>query len=245
MQPDRHRIMGQLSGASDAALLEMIDSILAHDPDAVQEVVTPLSRPAERIHDMAERLRAGRLAEAFFPDNPEKIADVSAALILDHREPARGYAFGVRKRDGIAIEVEGLKQMRGGILFTDRGWSGAKARRADDRLVVVGNIESSPVAKLSPDPTTTLRAECGYQTAIAVATGGASGSSSERAALRPWRQAVAPPRRTAVRPAVRPMPPWSAAPGFRRAAGCYAATVAVVTSLHGPFSPRVLTHRSM
>jgi hypothetical protein len=167
MRPNRQRIMGQLCDVSDAALLEMIDRVLAHDPDAVQEVVTPLSKPAERIHNVAERLRTGRLAEAFFLANSETIADVAATLILDHRELARGYDFGVRKRDGIAIEVKGMKQMRGGILFTDREWSEAKARRADYWLVVVGNIEANPVAKLFPDPTTTLQAECKYQTTIA------------------------------------------------------------------------------
>lgn len=167
MRPNRQRIMGQLCDVSDAALLEMIDRVLAHDPDAVQEVVTPLSKPAERIQNVAERLRTGRLAEAFFLANSETIADVAATLILDHRELARGYDFGVRKRDGIAIEVKGMKQMRGGILFTDREWSEAKARRADYWLVVVGNIEANPVAKLFPDPTTALQAECKYQTTIA------------------------------------------------------------------------------
>lgn len=167
MRPNRQRIMGQLCDVSDAALLEMIDRVLAHDPDAVQEVVTPLSKPAERIHNVAERLRTGRLAEAYFLANSEAIADVAATLILDHRELARGYDFGVRKRDGIAIEVKGIKQMRGGILFTDREWSEATARRADYWLVVVGNIEANPVAKLFRDPTTTLQAECKYQTTIA------------------------------------------------------------------------------
>lgn len=167
MRPNRQRIMGQLCDISDAGLLEMVDRILAHDPDALDEVVSPLSKPSERIHNVAERLRTGRLAEAFFLANSERIANVAATLILDHRELARGYDFGVRKRDGIAIEVKGMKQMRGGILFTDREWSEAKARRSDYWLVVVGNIESSPVAKLFPDPTTTLQAERKYQTTIA------------------------------------------------------------------------------
>lgn len=166
MRPNRQRIMGQLCDVSDAALLEMIERVLARDPDALQEVVTPLSQPAERIHNVAERLRTGRLAEAFFLANSEKVADVAATLILDHRELARGYDFGVRRRDSVAIEVKGMKQMRGGVLFTDREWSEAKARRADYWLVVVGNIESNPIAKLFPDPATTLRADCKYQTTI-------------------------------------------------------------------------------
>src|SRR5437762_2352406 len=69
MRPNRQRVMGELCEVSDAALLEMIDAILRHDADAVQDVVAPLSKPIQRIHNVAERLRTGRLAEVFFRDN--------------------------------------------------------------------------------------------------------------------------------------------------------------------------------
>ena len=75
--------------------------------------------------------------------------------------------LGTALLDDIAIEVKGLKQKRGGILFTDREWSEAKIRRADFWLVVVGNLESNPIARLIPDPIVTLHAECKYQTTIA------------------------------------------------------------------------------
>ena len=167
MRPNRQRVMGELCDVSDAALMEMIDRILARDPEAVQEVVTPLSKPAERMHNVAERLRTGRVAEQFFLEHSNAIIKIAPSLILDYRALARGYDFGVRERDGIAIEVKGLKQKRGGILFTDREWSEANVRRADFWLVVVGNIEANPIARLIPDPVAALKAECKYQTTIA------------------------------------------------------------------------------
>lgn len=167
MRPNRQRVMGELCDVSDAALLEMIDGVLSHDPKALRDVVTPLSQPVERMHNVAERLRTGRIAEEFFLANSEAIANVTPSVILDHRALARGYDFGVRHRDGIAIEVKGLKQRRGGIAFTDREWSEAGARRADYWLVVVGNIEENPIARLIPDPSAAFKAECKYQTTIA------------------------------------------------------------------------------
>ncbi len=167
MRPNRQRVMGELCDVSDAALLEMIDRILARDPEAEQDVVVPLSKPAERMSNVAERLRTGRLAEEFFLTNALTIANVAPSLLLDHRTLACGYDFGVLQRERIAIEVKGLKQKRGGIAFTDREWSEAKVRRADFWLVVVGNIESDPIARLIPDPTAALKAECKYQTTIA------------------------------------------------------------------------------
>lgn len=166
MRLDRQRVMGQLCDVSDAALLEMIGRILVHDQDAVEEVVAPLSTPDVRVQNVAERLRTGRLAEAFFLAHSERIVDVAAKLILDHRELARGYDFGVYKRNSVAIEVKGMKQKRGGVLFTDREWCEARIRRSDYWLVVVGNIESNPIAKVFPDPTAILQSNCQYQTTI-------------------------------------------------------------------------------
>lgn len=167
MRPNRQRVMGELCDVSNDALLEMVGRILARDPEAVQEVVTPLSKPAQRMANVADRLRTGRLAEEFFLTHSQAIASVAPSLIMDHRALARGYDFGVHERGGIAIEVKGMKQKRGGITFTDREWTEAKARRADYWLVVVGNIESNPIARLIPDPTAALTAQCRYQTTIA------------------------------------------------------------------------------
>jgi len=166
MRPNRQRVMGELCEVSDAALLVMIDAIFRNDADAIQDVVTPLSKPTERIHNVAERLRTGRLAEIFFRENCQQIAGVLAATLLDHRELFRGYDFGVQDRAAIAIEVKGMKRLRGGILFTDREWTEATTRRQNYWLVVVGNVESNPVARLIPDPTTGLQAKCQYQTTI-------------------------------------------------------------------------------
>jgi len=167
MRPNRQRVMGELCDLSDAALLDMIDRILARDPEAVQEVVAPLARPTERMYNVAERLRTGRLAEEFFLAHSQAIANLSPSLILDHRTLARGYDFGVVERDRIAIELKGLKQKRGAIAFTDREWSEANARRADFWLEVVGNMESNPIARFIPDPVAVLNAGCTYQTTIA------------------------------------------------------------------------------
>ena len=43
----------------------------------------------------------------------------------------------------------------------------AAVRRQDYWLVVVGNVESNPVARLITDPAAQLQATCRYQTTIA------------------------------------------------------------------------------
>jgi len=167
MRPNRQRVMGDLCDLTDAALLAVVDRVLLHDPDAVKEVVSPLTKPPPHVQNVAERLRTGRLAELFFLEHSLKIVDVPPPRILDHRSLARGYDFGVEDREDIAIEVKGLKQSQGGIVFTDREWSEASARRADYWLVVVGRLESDPLASLIRDPSSKIQAKCRCQTTIA------------------------------------------------------------------------------
>ena len=145
-----------------------MDGILRNDPDTIAEVVEPLSVEPERVASVAERLRTGRLAELYFREHYEKIAGVLAADLLDHRELFRGYDFAVKTKTDIAIEVKGIKQRRGGILFTSREWEEAIARRKDYWLVVVGDVEASPTARLIPDPTATLEAKCQRQMALTI-----------------------------------------------------------------------------
>lgn len=167
MYPSRQRVMGQLCDVSDAALIGMVDRILANDPDALADLVEPLSKPDERMHNVAERLRTGRLAEEYFLANAHAITDIAPSLLLDHRTLARGYDFAVSSREKLAIEIKGLKGRRGPILFTDREWTEARARQTDYWLVVIGNLESNPIAKLFPNPSAALDAECRCQTTIA------------------------------------------------------------------------------
>jgi hypothetical protein len=166
MRPNRQRVMGQLCDISDDALLDMVDRILARDAETVDEFVVPLSKPVARMHNVAERLRTGRLAEQFFLDHSQAIAGLAKTSILDHRELLRGYDFGVQRHAEVAIEVKGLKQKRGGILFTDREWAEARVRQRDYWLVIVGNMEATPVARVIRDPAATLKAQCRCQTTV-------------------------------------------------------------------------------
>jgi hypothetical protein len=167
MRPNRQLIMGELCGVSDAALLDIVSRILARDAETVEEFVEPLSRPATRMHNVAERLRTGRLAEEFFLDHSEAIANLAKASILDHRDLFRGYDFGLRDRDEIAIEVKGMKRTRGELLFTDREWAEARVRHDNYWLVVIGNMEAKPSARMIRNPAAALKAECRCQTTVA------------------------------------------------------------------------------
>jgi hypothetical protein len=87
--------------------------------------------------------------------------------VLDRRDSALGFDFGVTGLPERAIEVKGLKGHSGAIQFTDREWSEAKVRGVDYWLVVVGNLTATPIFGLWKDPQRALSVQCRYQRSVA------------------------------------------------------------------------------
>lgn len=167
LRPTRLRIIDELQDVSDDALLELVSRILSRDEEAVAEAVDALAVVTRIPHNVAERLLTGRRAEEFFLENVKRLTQIEPADVVDCRQQACGFDFGVRGEPRLAFEVKGLKPLRGGIQFTDREWREAKSRRGNYRLVVVGNLAAEPVARVFTDPYAGLEASCTWQTSVA------------------------------------------------------------------------------
>lgn len=168
LRPNRQRVLAELCEVSDSGLLALVDRILGRDEAAIADAIDSLVTPSRVVQNVAERLQTGRLAEEYFLANSVDIIGIAIADILDHRQSAQGYDFGIRGEPHRSIEVKGLKGSRGAILFTDREWSEARQRRGDYVVVLVGNIATTPRARIIHDPTSSLKAECRCRTSLAV-----------------------------------------------------------------------------
>jgi hypothetical protein len=158
MRPGRLDIVSTFEVVSDDELLEIVRGILSRNSTVEEQVVQPLVRAQQRIANVAQRLRTGRLAEEFFLRNSAEICGVESADILDERESARGYDFSVRVRPSVRIEIKGLMTRRGEIVFTELEWSVAREVRTDYWLIVVGCLATDPAARLFSDPHRVLQA---------------------------------------------------------------------------------------
>ena len=158
LRPNRQRVLGEFCDASDETLKEVASRLVRGDKEVQDMVVKPIVATRDRVENVAERLRTGRLAEDFFLHNSEQICGFSSSRLVDYRIEARGFDFGVKHEDNLAIEVKGLKLMRGQILFTDYEWQQANRRRRDYWLVVVGSVVRVPRAVLIKDPSSSIRA---------------------------------------------------------------------------------------
>ncbi|MFN8489196.1 MAG: helix-turn-helix domain-containing protein [Caldilineaceae bacterium] len=165
---DRQKVMEELAEVSKDALLELIDRILKREDDVTAEAIDSLA-PVNRVaHNVAERLLTGRLAEEFFLSNAYALLQVEPTNLLDLRQAACGYDFGVRTQPEWAIEVKGLKQTKGSIQFTDREWSEARIRQENYWLIVVGNIASEPLPRIIRNPHSQLSAHSTYRQSIVI-----------------------------------------------------------------------------
>lgn len=165
--PSRQRVLEDLREVSDDALKALVDRIILRDEEATAEAVDSLAAVPRTAQNVAERLLTGRRAEEYFLTHCETLVGIKQAELADHRQSACGFDFAVIQVAKIAIEVKGVKAIKGEILFTDREWTEAKHRREHYWLVVIGNLDSSPRGKVVKDPYNVLEASCSYQATLA------------------------------------------------------------------------------
>ena len=168
LRSDRQRVLDELADVSDEALLELVDRILRRDESATEEAIDALAVVNKVAYNVAERLLTGRRAEEYFLEHCTSLVQVARAGILDMRQNACGFDFGVQESRDIAIEVKGIKQYSGDIQFTDREWSEAKIRRENYWVVVVGNLEAVPAPRVIRDPHAVLSVTSRFRRSIAV-----------------------------------------------------------------------------
>ncbi len=168
LRSDRQRVLDELADVSDEALLELVDRILRRDELATEEAIDALAVVNKVAYNVAERLLTGRRAEEYFLEHCTSLVQFARTGILDMRQNACGFDFGVQENRDIAIEVKGIKQYSGDIQFTDREWSEARIRRENYWVVVVGNLEAVPAPRVIRDPHAVLSVTCRFRRSIAV-----------------------------------------------------------------------------
>jgi hypothetical protein len=160
--------VGGVAPPDEDALMELVSRILARDAEAVAPAIKSLANVDRVAEAVAARLLTGRLAEEYFLAHSQQLIGVASSNLDDRRLSACGFDF--RERGGIAraIEVKGLRDTRGEILFTDREWSEAKSRGENYWLVVVGRVRETPKARVIQNPRAQLNARGRFQSSISV-----------------------------------------------------------------------------
>lgn len=168
MRSNRQRMLDEMADVDTAGLVEIVRRILGRDEDAIVEALDALAPAPRIVANVAERLLTGRRAEEYFLTHCAALTGIDPADIVDKRQDASGYDFGVQGHAHLAFEVKGIKTVTGSIQFTDREWTEAERRRRDYALVVVGNLRAEPDAKVFADPFGTVAVSRAVQTTVSV-----------------------------------------------------------------------------
>lgn len=168
MRDSRQKVLNELKDVSDDALMELVKHILKRDEEAINEAIDSLAVVNRVAYSVAERLLTGRRAEEYFLSNAQQLIEIPRQNIIDRRDAACGYDFGIQNQPEWAIEVKGLKSTRGTIQFTDREWTEARVRGDNYWVVVVGNLATQPTSKIFRDPYRSIAIKSRYRQTIAV-----------------------------------------------------------------------------
>lgn len=161
--PSRLAVLNEFQSVSDEGLLEIVRHVLLKNRESVSDILELVEQPPNRVANVAERLRTGRRAEEYFLEFCESIIHVPQDSVVDMRNSACGYDFRSETLPGVAIEIKGLKGLRGDILFTDKEWTEAVQRSVNYWVVVVGNIAGpEPSAELFRGANQHFQPKCSF-----------------------------------------------------------------------------------
>lgn len=170
MSPSRVRVanaMGSLEEVEIRGLvIDILNGKINKEPDNLNELLKIVSIEESKSNHFVLRGPTGKKAENFFIEYHRKYAKPIDGDIKDTREYGCGYDFEINSTETYYIEVKGLANKSGGILFTSKEWETAIIYKDKYILAVVRNINESPTIKFLPNPTSVLNAKKNIVTTI-------------------------------------------------------------------------------
>jgi hypothetical protein len=175
MSPSRIRIVQALENLDERQVFEIISEILSgeirEDKDAFDQLLNIVTTQDNRKKKLKFILRAptGKAAEEFFIKHFNVNNKPAKGMLVDCREYGVGYDFRIEEGNNLCyVEVKGLSDTIGGILFTDKEWTVAKKLKDKYFLCVVSNISHEPEITFIQDPSQKLLPKRNIYTAIQV-----------------------------------------------------------------------------
>jgi Domain of unknown function (DUF3883) len=111
----------------------------------------------------------GKFAEEFYIEHYSKSKAPIDGKLVDCRELGAGYDFKIEtSTQPYFVEVKGLSEVSGGVLFTNKEWITAKEKGNSYFLCVISNIGGVPVIKFIENPATKLNSKKNVFTTVQI-----------------------------------------------------------------------------
>jgi hypothetical protein len=165
MSPSRIKVVQALEDLDEQAIRAIVEDILAdtfqNNEEEKEQLLNIIVDDDKRKTDSKFIVRGptGRLAEEYFI-NYFKVAKMPGdGDLIDCRDLGVGYDFRIENADKKTfVEVKGLAEISGGVLFTNKEWTVAQSEGDNYFICVVSNLSEkveinfiqNPAEKLNP-----------------------------------------------------------------------------------------------
>lgn len=170
MSPSRVRVVNALGDMEEEEIRSLVVDILngriKEDSENIQELLRIVSQEESNRNPFILRGPTGRKAEEFFIEYHQKYSKPIGGKIKDTREYGCGYDFEIENFETYYIEVKGMINENGGILFTNKEWETALKYKHRYILAIVRSVNSNPKIDFLPNPTSKLKAKKNIVTTI-------------------------------------------------------------------------------
>lgn len=174
MSPSRVKVAQALESLDEVQIREIVKDILSgklkNEPDEEELLLNIVSDEKEQINrKFILRTPTGRAAEEYFIKHHAQTNSPIAGVLTDCRDLGCGYDFKITSgTNETFIEVKGLAEISGGILFTDKEWRTATENSDKYILCIVKDIPANPTIYFISNPVKKLKAKKNIYTTIQI-----------------------------------------------------------------------------
>ena len=173
MSPSRIKVVRALEKMEEEEIRSMVLDILngriKEDTENLKELLKVISDEDNKGNSkFILRAPTGKKAEDFFMAYFRKYSEPVSGELIDTRDRGCGYDFEIRGSVTYYIEVKGLAESSGGILFTNKEWQVARKLKNRFILAIVSEINDEPEIRFIFDPASKLKAKKNIVTTIQV-----------------------------------------------------------------------------
>ena len=174
MSPSRIKVAQALENLDEIQIRSIVKDILSggikkdlKEKEQLLSIVSaklPLSKKGFIL-----RTPTGRAAEEYFIEYQKKFLVPESGKLIDCRDMGCGYDFRIQNHQiEVFIEVKGLVDFLGGVLFTDKEWKVATEKQNSYFLCIVSGINNSPQIKFIQNPALKLKPQKNIVTTIQI-----------------------------------------------------------------------------
>lgn len=162
MSPSRVRVVKATEQLNEPELrglvLDILSGQIKEDLENFDEIVNVVSEEkSSRNSQFILRGPTGRKAEEFFKKYHAAHSKPVKGKLIDTRDIGCGYDFEIKNTKTYYIEVKGLANENGGVLFTNKEWETALRLKDNYILALVKNVNQQPTIQFISSPAEKLQ----------------------------------------------------------------------------------------